>query len=136
MRPYVSILLCFLLAPAMTAAGQTVPQVAQDRQVYAVLCTDRPAAGDLRQKLLARHLAFVEAHFDRYRVAGPLYDDAGRMTRSLFLVQADSLADAKAFMAQDPYVAGGLYAEMEYRRFLPAVGDWIGGKVWDRPDKP
>jgi hypothetical protein len=118
----------------VTAEDQSIPTVDGAKNIYAVLCTDKPGAGGLRDRLLTEHLSFVEAHFDRYRVAGPLYDESGAMTRSLFVIRAESLAEAKAFMAQDPYVAGGLYEAIEYRRFLPAVGDWIGGKVWD--DKP
>lgn len=121
-------LCCALTAPA-TALGQP-DQVERSRTVFAVLCTDDPTQAGVRDAALADHLAFVEAHSERYAVAGPLYDDAGAMTRSLFLIYAEDEAEARAFMANDPYVARGLYAEMEYRRFLPAAGNWIGGVVW------
>ena len=118
-----------LLAAACASAQPA--QVERSRTVYAVLAEDDPARAQVRESALAEHLAFVEDNFERYAVAGPLLDETGAMTRSLFLIYADDMAEARAFMANDPYVAAGLYQEMEYRRFTPAAGDWIGGISWD-----
>ena len=122
------------LAGLAAACSSVQPaQVERSRTVYAILAEDDPARSGVREALLAQHLAFVEANFQQYAVAGPLLDETGAMTRSLFLIYADDLAEARAFMANDPYVAAGLYGDMEYRRFTPAAGDWIGGIIWDRP---
>ena len=118
------------LVAASAAALAEPAQVARSETVFAILCTDDPARASVRQDRLADHFAFVEDNFERYAIAGPLFDDSGAMTRSMFLIYAEDEADARAFMANDPYVADGLYVDMEYRRFLPAAGDWIGGVVW------
>ena len=117
----------------LAAACAASPPFQVDRApaIYAVLAEDDPAMIHVREAALAGHLAFVQANFARYAVAGPLLDDTGAMTRSLFLIYAEDEASARAFMANDPYVAGGLYGEIEYRRFTPAAGDWIGGIIWD-----
>jgi uncharacterized protein YciI len=117
------------LAAACTASQPV--QVEPGRTVYAVFAEDDPAMAHVRQAALADHLVFVEDNVERYAVAGPLLDETGAMTRSLFLIYAEDETAARAFMARDPYVAGGLYAEMSYRRFTPAAGDWIGGIIWD-----
>jgi len=116
-------------APAALAQPGTIERT---RTVFAVLCADDPAKSHVREDALEAHLAFVAENFEHYAVAGPLLDETGAMTRSLFLIYAEDEAAARAFMAQDPYVAGGLYGEMEYRRFVPAAGDWIGGVIWDQ----
>ena len=116
---------------AASCASIQPAQVDRSRTVYAVLAEDDPAMASVRQDALADHLAFVEANFDRYAVAGPLLDQTGAMTRSLFLIYAEDEPDARAFMANDPYVASGLYADMTYRRFTPGARGWIGGMSWD-----
>jgi Uncharacterized protein conserved in bacteria len=124
------LLIALGLLVAACTASQPV-QVEPGRIVYAILAEDDPAMAHVREAALADHLAFVEDHVDRYAVAGPLLDETGAMTRSLFLIYAENEAAARAFMANDPYVAGGLYSAIEYRRFTPAAGDWIGGIIWD-----
>ena len=129
------IMLALALLCAATAASLAQPaQVERSQTVFAVLCTDDAARAAVREDRLEDHLAFVAANFERYAIAGPLFDETGAMTRSIFLIYAADEAEARAFMANDPYVSGGLYAEMEYRRFLPAAGQWIGGVVWG-PDE-
>lgn len=98
--------------------------------IFAVIASDGPEGPRLRRDLLAAHLAFVEANMGRYRVAGPLIEADGAMKASLFLIAAADEADARAFMERDPYVSGGLYAQVTYRVFRPAAGAWIGGKTW------
>ena len=114
-----------------TAAPAASPErVPREPTVFAVLCVDDPERAELRRSEVDAHLAYVEANIERYAAAGPLYDADGAMRRSLFLIYAEDEADAQAFMAGDPYVSSGLYASIEYRRFLPAAGRWIGGVVW------
>jgi hypothetical protein len=98
--------------------------------IFSVIARDGAHGPRLRKDLLSAHLAFVEANLPRYRVAGPLVEADGAMISSLFLIVAVSEEDARAFMACDPYVSGGLYAELIYRVFRPAAGAWIGGKTW------
>lgn len=94
-------------------------------------CEDAPDRVDRRDALLAAHLAYVEANFAAYRVAGPLMDaPAGAPRRSLFIITAPDQEAAWALMRGDPYVAGGLYARIQAFAFTPAAGSWIGGKVW------
>jgi len=131
------ILSALALIAASAAGALAQPEtVERTRTVFAVLCQDDPAMTHVREAALDAHLAHVAAHVERYAVAGPLLDETGAMTRSMFLIFAEDEAEARAFMARDPYVAGGLYADMDYRRFVPAAGVWIGGVIWDQPRDP
>lgn len=129
-----TLILAVALIASSAASFAQPAQVERSQTVFAILCTDDPARAAVREDRLEEHLAFVAANFERYAIAGPLFDESGAMTRSIFMIYAEDEAEARAFMANDPYVSGGLYAEMEYRRFLPAAGQWIGGVVW-APDE-
>jgi uncharacterized protein len=99
--------------------------------IFAFWCEDRADGAAIRQNALKAHLAYVEAHLERYAIAGPLLaGPAGEMTKSLFLVKAADLEDAWALMRGDPYLAAGLYGTITAHPFKPAAGDWVGGKTW------
>lgn len=132
MRALLSAAILILAAFTASPADAQPETVERTRTIFAVLCEDDPDMAHVREDALEAHLAHVAAHFDHYAVAGPMLDRTGAMTRSMFLIYAEDEAAARAFMAQDPYVAGGLYAVMEYRRFVPAAGGWIGGVIWDQ----
>jgi uncharacterized protein YciI len=95
------------------------------------MCFDGPDAAALRTRDLDGHLAHVEAHWQRYLIAGPTRAPGeAALNGSLFLIHADSLDDAWAIMRQDPYFANGQYERVEARRFSPSIGTAIGGKTW------
>ncbi len=117
----------------LAAAGLAAASVAKvERRVcFMFLCEDDPAKAHLRTEAVRRHLAYVEANFARYLVAGPLLaGPTGEMTKSLFLVTGADLEDARALMQGDPYIAEGLYKVVTAHPFVPAAGAWIGGKIW------
>jgi uncharacterized protein YciI len=117
----------------LAAAGLAAASVAkvERRTCFMFLCEDDPDKAQVRTDAVKRHLAFVEANFGRYLVAGPLLaGPGGEMTKSLFIVTGADLDDAFAFMRGDPYVAEGLYRSITAHPFVPAAGSWIGGKIW------
>ena len=76
------------------------------------------------------HLARLDALRDlgRLRLAGPLpaidAEDPGPagFTGSIIVAEFGSLAEAKAWAAEDPYLAGGVYARVDvspFRLVLP-----------------
>lgn len=97
---------------------------------YAIIAEDEP--GTLQQRMAVRpeHLARLEAlkAAGRLLLAGPhpAIDtenpgDAG-FSGSLVVAEFDSLADAEAWAAQDPYRAAGVYARVTvkpFRKVLP-----------------
>jgi uncharacterized protein YciI len=97
---------------------------------FAIWCHDRPDSSAVRTASRDAHLAHVEAHIDRYLVAGPLRDAAGEVAGSLLIVTADNVEDARAFLGTDPYFTADLWQSIDIRAFNPAAGDWVGGVTW------
>lgn len=97
---------------------------------YAIITHDRPGATPTRVEKLKEHLAHVEAGLDRLAVAGPLRDAAGNFTGSLLIVKAESEAEARALLEQDPYYRADIWSDIEIHAFGAAAGEWVGGKTW------
>ena len=117
----------------MSTKPQMVPRLEQT--CYLVNCTDAPDTSHLRHEHMVGHLTHVENNWQRYVTAGPLREPGGtELVGSVFLVLADSLEDCKALMAGDPYLTCGLYGSVEYKELTNAIGQFIGGKIWDNPE--
>lgn len=102
----------------------------QSETLFHVYCEDGPGAAALREKYLAAHLAYVEAHMAAYRAAGPLRDGSGAYSGSVFIVSAADEAAARALMDGDPYFSSGMYARVRIAAFRAAAGTWVGGRNW------
>lgn len=79
---------------------------------------DRPDSAELRRELRASHVE----HQSQNPVGGPLLDDVGEPCGTVIILERETLADAEAFMADDPYVVAGLFATSSLRRFHAV--DW------------
>ena len=83
--------------------------------LYALLCTDKHNSLDLRLKVRPEHLAFLDSLGDVCKFAGPFLDEAGNPNGSMVVILAESLAEAKAIGAKDPYAMEGLFASVDVR---------------------
>ena len=88
--------------------------------LFAVICRDKP--GHLQTRIDTRdaHLGFLNEHGE-VRLAGPLIHE-GEMRGSLLVIEADDLAAAQAWAAQDPYKAAGLFASVEIIEWKKVIG--------------
>ena len=100
--------------------------------LYAIHALDGPGGGDKRSTHLAAHLAHVEARIDRYFVAGPLKNAAGVTIGSMLVVEASDDADARAFLAEDPYAAVELCDSIHVSAFAAVAGSSVGGAAWKK----
>ena len=114
----------------MAQHAPTVPRI--DSDVFLVLCYDGEGSADIRERELDGHLEYVERHSDQYLVAGPLRDPGTQpLIGSFFLVAASSADEARAIVANDPYVKSGMYREIIVHSAVPAGGRFMGGVIWD-----
>lgn len=98
---------------------------------YICLCQDHPESAETRKASTADHLEYIETILDRILVAGPLVDDgSGSYNASCFVYDTDDLNEATGLLHNDPYFKAGLYDRVEFHRFRPAAGGWIGGMSW------
>jgi hypothetical protein len=73
----------------------------------------------------------VQVILERLALAGPLFSDDGqRMIGSLYVFKTGSLDEARRWLEADPYFAAGFWQSIDYRPFLPAAGDFVGGTIW------
>lgn len=79
---------------------------------------DRPGALEVRKATRPAHLAWIETLDPRVKIGGPmLAEDGATPVGSMLVVEAETLDDAKALFAQDPYALAGLWAETTVRPY-------------------
>jgi hypothetical protein len=96
---------------------------------YAVIARDGadPEAKARRLAVRPAHLERVAPFVERGRVliGGAILDEVGDMVGSVLLTDFASREEAEAWVAEDPYVTGGVWKEIEVLDFRPAVGAWL-----------
>jgi hypothetical protein len=91
--------------------------------LFALICFDNNNSTALRAEVRPKHLAYIEAHKPRVKLAGPfLSDDGAAMIGSLLIVEADDLEAAWDFANEDPYAKAGLFAEIDVKPWRWVVG--------------
>lgn len=83
--------------------------------LYAFIGRDGPSGPELRKAHRPAHLERLEelAAAGKIPHAGPLLDESGNPCGSLILFEADDLASARLYAAEDPYVIKGVFASHE-----------------------
>ena len=91
--------------------------------LFAAMCHDK--ADHLAVRLATRdaHVAWLKSLGGKVRIAGPFLDETAEiMQGSIVVIEAESLAEAKAVFAADPYAAAGLFETVEIRPWRWVVG--------------
>lgn len=85
--------------------------------IFAVLCKDKPDSLQLRMDTRPEHVAFLNDLNAKgiLAFAGPFLDDAGKPNGSLVAFKLDTIEEARATAAADPYAKAGLFAEVEIK---------------------
>ena len=91
--------------------------------LYAFIGRDGPRGLELRKLHRPAHLAGIEAlaASGRIRFAGPLRDEGGNPVGSLVIYDADSIEDARAIGAADPYVTEGIFESWQVHETVSVV---------------
>jgi hypothetical protein len=96
-----------------------------------IVCHDKPGSQPARKAAAQEHLRYVESVIDRIAVAGPLFSDDGeRMIGSIYVFKTTSLEEARELLERDPYFKAAFWERIEFRPFLPAAGEFVGGTSW------
>ena len=77
--------------------------------LFVISWRDKPGSLDVRMAAREAHLAYAHDEGDRVKLGGPYLDDAGQMCGSLIIYEAETLEEAEAFHAKDPYRLAGLF---------------------------
>ncbi|MFY9270600.1 MAG: YciI family protein [Candidatus Manganitrophaceae bacterium] len=83
--------------------------------IFAMIGLDGPNGAELRKQLRPAHLERLERlnAEKKLLLAGPFSDQTG----SLILFEANSMGEATAWAAADPYVSGGVFIQYEVKPF-------------------
>jgi len=99
-------------------------------KTFAIYCTDKPDTAQQRLDARGAHFAHIEAALGNFFIAGPLLDDKGVTVGSLMILKAADAKQARKQLEADPYFDAAIWADIRIKEFIPAAGDWIGGKIW------
>lgn len=89
--------------------------------LFALTCLDKPDSLQVRLGARQDHLAWVGGT-GMLKLGGPFLDENGEMAGSLMIIEAEDMAAAKAFNANDPYTKAGLWRSVDIRPFRVTFG--------------
>jgi uncharacterized protein YciI len=91
--------------------------------LWAISCTDKPNTAASRAAKLQPHRDYLQSQKGILVLAGATQNDAGtEAIGSLFIVNANSRAEAKAFSDGDPFTQAGVFATITITRMRK--GQW------------
>jgi len=85
--------------------------------LYVISCVDKPDSLQVRMGAREAHLAYAKTLGDKVKLGGPFLDEAGQMAGTLIIVEVESLDEAKALNAADPYAKAGLFEHVDIRAY-------------------
>ncbi|HEX3349100.1 MAG TPA: YciI family protein [Acetobacteraceae bacterium] len=91
--------------------------------LFALICTDRPGALDLRLATRPQHLAYLQTYAQKLVYAGALLDLDNRPSGSLLIVDVEDRAAAEGFAEGDPYAKASLFESAVIRPYRVAFKD-------------
>jgi len=91
---------------------------------FIILFEDNPDADpDIRKTHMPDHLAFLERNAGAVPAAGPLFDASGNGEGGLWVVDAESEADAERLVHEDPFWPTGLRRSYRILRWTRVFAD-------------
>jgi uncharacterized protein YciI len=88
--------------------------------LFAVICRDKPGRLDTRMATREAHLAWLNGA-GRVQLAGPFLQD-GNPCGSLLIIESDDIDAARAWAAEDPYVAADVFESVEVMPWRKVIG--------------
>ncbi|NMA99370.1 MAG: YciI family protein [Phyllobacteriaceae bacterium] len=89
--------------------------------LFAMIAKDAPDALQLRLDTRPVHLDHLNSLGKKLVLAGALLDDEEKPEGSIVIFDAENLEEAKSLAAADPFVAAGVFASYEVKRWRVAI---------------
>jgi uncharacterized protein YciI len=91
--------------------------------LWVISCVDKPNTAAIREQHLQPHRDYLQSQKGILVLAGATQsDDGSSAIGSLFIVNVDSRAKAKAFSDGDPFTKNGVFSEIRITRMRK--GQW------------
>ena len=88
---------------------------------YMIATFDKPNREHVRDSLRGAHLEWLESHVDKVIAGGGfLTDDGNNVIGGIMMVDIDSAEEARAFIANDPFMGSDLFERVEIVRWRPS----------------
>ncbi len=84
---------------------------------FAIICFDKPGAGELRERNRPAHGAYLKAHAAQMHIGGPFENDEGGIVGTLLIVDVEDRAAALAFTKDEPFHKAGVFESVVVRRW-------------------
>lgn len=91
--------------------------------LYAMIAKDAPGTAQLRTDTRPVHLDHLKSLGDKLVFAGALLDANEQPEGSLVILEAETLADARAMAEADPFVSAGVFGSFEVVRWRLAINN-------------
>lgn len=91
--------------------------------LFALICTDKPDALDLRMASRPQHLAYLEQRRAEIVHGGALLDGDAKPRGSLLVIEVADRTAAEVFAAGDPYGQAGVFESVVIRPFRAVFKD-------------
>ncbi len=88
---------------------------------FAVICTDKPGALQIRLDTRPDHVAYLKG-CGVVEQAGPFLNAEGEMCGSLVIIEVEDRAAAEDWAANDPYAKAGLFADVRIEAWNRVIG--------------
>jgi len=91
--------------------------------LYAMIAKDAPGALETRLATRPVHLDHLNSLGKKLVFAGALLDAEDQPEGSIVIFEAETLAEAEAMAAADPFVPAGVFASYEVKRWRIAINN-------------
>lgn len=91
--------------------------------LYAMIAKDAPGALQTRLDTRPVHLEHLKSLGKKLVFAGALLDAEEQPEGSIVIFEAETLAEAEALAAADPFVPAGVFASYEVKRWRIAINN-------------
>lgn len=88
--------------------------------LFAIICTDKAEALQIRLDTRDAHLAYIK-ETGIVQQAGPFINDEGQMCGSLVIIETADRAGAEAWAENDPYAKAGLFAKVRIEEWKKVI---------------
>jgi uncharacterized protein YciI len=92
--------------------------------LFIVQFEDKPNMGDLRDRLLQSHFAFLDSVSDRVLVPGSMREvPSDKPVGGLWIIEAKDEAEVRDIFKDDPFWTNGMRASVRINRWVKAFPD-------------
>lgn len=84
--------------------------------LFAINCVDIPNSDAARQKVRAAHSEYLKGSKKVLLFSGATMNDAGEAIGVLYVVKAANRAEAQAWVDNEPFTTGGVFASVNVTR--------------------